>query len=121
MNVNKNSNVSQSFQVAIEGIMTAIKQERNIKIHLVVTSIVFIVGIIKHINIMEWLWLLQAIALVISSELMNTAIEEIVDEMTKKEYYLWAKKTKDIAAGAVLLLTIYAIVVGLIIFLPKLF
>lgn len=117
----KNTRFHQSFNYAIEGIVAAYRQERNTRYHTLISGIVVILGLIVQLTLIEWLWIFQAIVLVFAGELLNTAIEEIVDEVSQKEYYLWAKKAKDIAAGAVCLLSTYAGIVGVVIFVPKIF
>lgn len=115
----KNTRFFQSLLYAVEGILTAVKQERNSKYHLIISMIVILTGLLVQLTLVEWLWIFQAIALVFAGELFNTAIEEIVDEVSHKNYYLWAKKAKDIAAGAVCILSVYAGIVGAVIFIPK--
>ena len=107
-----------SFYFAFFGIITAIKSERNLKIHFVVTILVIFFGIYFGLTKMEWLLISFAIAGMITLELINTAIERVVDLVTTEQHPL-AKQAKDIAAGAVLVYAILTVVVGLIIFLPK--
>ena len=108
-----------SFYYAIVGIILCIKEERNIKIHLIITILVALAGIYFGINKIEWLILIQCIGFVLSLEVMNSAIERNVDLVTK-EYHPIAKNAKDIAAGAVLIGTVVSVIIGLIIFIPKL-
>lgn len=115
--IRKNSQLS-SFRLAILGILTAIKQERNVKIHLVITILVIILGLLNDLSKQEWMFIAFCIGLVISLELINTAIERVVDLVTS-EYHPLAKEAKDIAAGAVFVAAILSIVIGGIIFIPK--
>lgn len=115
--IRKNSQLS-SFRLAISGILTAIKQERNVKIHLVISIFVIVLGIINDLSKQEWLFIAFCIGLVISLELINTAIERVVDLVTDK-YHPLAKEAKDIAAGAVFVAVILSVIVGGIIFIPK--
>jgi len=115
--IRKNSQLS-SFRLAISGILTAIKQERNVKIHLVISILVIVLGIINDLSKQEWLFIAFCIGLVISLELVNTAIERVVDLVTDK-YHPLAKEAKDIAAGAVFVAAILSVIVGGIIFIPK--
>ncbi|MBQ3415610.1 MAG: diacylglycerol kinase family protein [Clostridia bacterium] len=109
-----------SFKYAICGILTAFKEEKNMKVHVAIMVIVIVVGILLKINAQEWIICVILFGLVIASELINTAIEITVDlAMPKKNEN--AKKAKDISAGAVLINTIVSIVIGLIIFVPKIF
>lgn len=115
--IRKNSQLS-SFRLAILGILTAIKQERNVKIHLVITILVIVLGLLNDLAKQEWMFIAVCIGLVISLELINTAIERVVDLVTS-EYHPLAKEAKDIAAGAVFVAAILSIVIGGIIFIPK--
>lgn len=114
----ENKKIINSFKYAIEGIIASFKSERNMKIHALATIIVIILGVILKINIVEWCFCIISIVLVISAELFNTAIENIVD-MICQEKNEKAKLIKDISAGAVLVLAIGAFIVGIIIFIPK--
>ena len=100
------------------GIKSAIKSERNMKIHVLATLIVIALGFILGLEPLEWVVCIFSIVIVIGGEMLNTAIEAIVDLVSPNINPL-AKKAKDIAAGAVLVLAIGALVVGLIIFIPK--
>ncbi len=107
-----------SFKYAIQGIISSFKTERNMKIHVFIMILVIIWGIIFKISVTEWIVCALLFALVISGELFNTAIETVVD-MIMPEINDKAKLAKDISAGAVLVLAITAVIVGLIIFVPK--
>ncbi|RVT65196.1 diacylglycerol kinase family protein [Niallia taxi] len=116
--IKKNSQLS-SFRLAFLGICSAFMKERNLRIHFCLMAIVVILGFFCHISLHEWMFIFIAIGLVISMELMNTALERVVDLVTK-EYHPLAKQAKDIAAGAVLFSAIIALLIGIIIILPKL-
>ena len=109
-----------SFTFAVSGILHAIKTERNMKIHSVITFVVIILSWIYHLSAIEWMFISFAICGVLALELVNTAIERVVDLVTKDVQPL-AKQAKDAAAGAVLLYAILSVVIGCIIFLPKMF
>lgn len=110
--------LKNSFKYAIEGIESAFKTEQNLKIHFIVMAIVIVLGILLKINYIEWAICFLLFGFVITAELLNTAIEVTVDlAMPKKNDK--AKLAKDIAAGAVLVSSIIAILVGIVIFLPK--
>ncbi len=109
-----------SFKYAFEGIITTIKEERNMFIHFLIAIIVVITGIYVRLSLNEWLICLLLFALVFSLELINTAIENTVDLVTTKKNKK-AKIAKDAAAGAVLIAAIFASIIGIIIFLPKFF
>lgn len=106
------------FKYAIEGIICAIKKEKNLVIDLIAVIIVIILGILLSINTIEWIICLILFGLVISSELINTAIERTIDLITQEKHPI-AKQAKDIAAGAVLFNAIIAFIIGCIIFIPK--
>ena len=109
-----------SFKYAFEGIITTIKEERNMFIHFLIAIIVVITGIYVRLSLNEWLICLLLFALVFSLEQINTAIENTVDLVTTKKNKK-AKLAKDAAAGAVLIAAIFASIIGIIIFLPKFF
>ena len=88
------------------------------KIHGVVAILVIICGILFSISIREWLLCLLCFGFVISMEMINTAIENIIDLVSPDHNYL-AGKAKDVAAGAVLISAIISAIIGLIIFVPK--
>lgn len=105
------------FLYAWSGIIMAVKEETHMKIHVIAACVVMILAFLFHLSAQEWLILLVVIALVISLEMINTAIERAVDLVTK-EFHPLAKAAKDIAAGAVLVAAVIAAIVGAIIFLP---
>ena len=110
--------LKNSFKYAIEGIQSAFKTEQNLKIHFIVTAIVVFLGILLKIDYIECAICFLLFGFVITAELLNTAIEVTVDlAMPQKNDK--AKLAKDIAAGAVLVSSIIAILVGIVIFVPK--
>jgi|SRR5690625_921134 len=106
------------FKYAIEGFYTALIKEKNMKVHIIIMFIVLFTGLFLNISSLDWLFILLAIALVLSSELINTAVELIVDELFPSVHER-AKTIKDISAASVLVSSIFAAIVGIIIFLPK--
>lgn len=110
--------ILKSFKYAFEGIKTGIKEEQNIKIHITIMVLVIIFGILFKISKAEWIICIILFSLVISMELINTAIENTVDLITKEKNEQ-AKIAKDVAAGAVLISAIASAIIGLIIFIPK--
>lgn len=114
----KNKKLINSFKYAFKGIGSSLKSERNMKIHFAMMALVIMAGILLNISMWEWIICFILFGLVISLEMVNTAIEIIVD-MVSPEYNLKAGHVKDIAAGAVLVNAIVAFIVGLLIFLPK--
>jgi len=109
-----NQSLIKKIGHAFSGIGTAFKNERNIRYQAVVGLFVIIVSFILHISKTDWALLLVLIALVIATELINTAIEGVVDLCTFSEDPL-AKKVKDIAAGAVVVMAMVAIIGGILI------
>lgn len=93
-------------------------REQNLLIHIITTIIVIILGIIFKLSVIEWVLIFFVICLVISSELLNSAIELTVDLYTSKFNPL-AMVAKDTAAAAVVVSAFIAIGVGLYVFLPK--
>lgn len=108
----------KSFTYAFDGLKYAFKYEQNILVHTLATILVIIAGIFFKISLTEWLVLALIIGLVIATELINTSIEATIDLITKEVHPL-AKVAKDTAAAAVLVFGLTAIVIGCIIFLPK--
>ena len=100
------------------GIKSAIKSEKNMKIHVLASILVTAFGFFFKLEPLEWVACILAIVIVIGSEMLNTAIETVVDLVSPNINPL-AKKAKDIAAGSVLVMAIGALLVGLIIFIPK--
>ena len=116
----KSKKTINSFKYAIQGILSSFKTERNMKIHIFIMILVICAGIILKINKYEWIVCILCFAIVIGGELLNTAIETVVDiPMPYKNEK--AKIAKDVSAGAVLVLAIGAAICGLIIFVPKIF
>ena len=95
-------------------------EERNMKIHFGFVLLVLIFGLLLQISATEWCICFTLFGLVLSLELVNTALEAAVDVATD-EWKPLAKKAKDAAAGAVLVSAIMAAVIGLLIFIPRLF
>lgn len=114
----KNKKLINSFKYAFKGLGSAVKSERNMKIHFTMMMLVIIAGIFFNIAIWEWITCFILFGLVIGMECVNTAIEIIVD-MVSPKYNEAAGRAKDIAAGGVLACAIGAAVAGIFIFLPK--
>ena len=107
-----------SFVYAFSGIISAFKTEQNLVLDLIFGVLTIIIGIFLKLSIIEFAIVILAIGLVISMELINTSIENVVD-MAMPEIHPLAKVSKDIASGAVLISCIMAFTVGIIIYLPK--
>ena len=109
----------KSFGYAFEGIFAGIRGERNMKIHCFAAVCVVVAGVLFYISVTEWCICLVLFGLILSLELVNTAIEAVVDLVTEDKKPL-AKLAKDTAAGAVLIAAVMAAMAGLLIFVPKL-
>ena len=114
----KKNKLVSSFRFGFQGIVSAASSERNMQIHICISVLVIFAGFAFSITKAEWIAVLLAIGGMIALEMMNTAIERTVDMYTK-EFHPLAKQAKDIAAGAVLIFAIISVVIGLIIFLPR--
>jgi diacylglycerol kinase len=108
-----------SFKNAFNGIWVAISTQNNIRIHFFVASILLITAVYMQISMSDVLVLVLTISLVITAEMINTALEFLSDAVTLESNPL-IKNAKDVSAGAVLLSSIFAIIIGFIIFIPKL-
>lgn len=104
---------------AINGIITLFREEKNAKIHAFCTIAVIWSGNLLNFSSVDWLWISLAIAGVWTSELFNSALERIVD-LASPEVNPLAKKAKDFAAAAVLVMSIWAIVVFFLVAIPNL-
>ncbi|MDB5191827.1 MAG: diacylglycerol kinase [Segetibacter sp.] len=111
-------NFIKSFGFAFTGLFTFFRYERNGKIQLLAAVIATIAGGLFKISLHEWMWMCACIVTVLSFEMMNTAIEKICN-MVQPEYHPAVKAIKDIAAAAVLLAAMASVVIGALIFLPK--
>ena len=105
----------RSFGYAIEGFVTAVRTERNIKVMIVIGLGAIIAGTVLKIDLLSWCLVALCIGMVLFAELINTAVEAVVDLATSELHPL-AKRAKDIAAASVYTLSITAAVVGLIVF-----
>lgn len=108
------------FVYAFNGICHGAKS-RNMRVHLLMATLVLITGLLVNLSLFEWMTVAILIALVISAELINSAIEELANLIRDHEklQYQATRNTRDLAAGAVLVLATASAIVGLLIFLPK--
>ncbi|MBQ6713854.1 MAG: diacylglycerol kinase family protein [Selenomonadales bacterium] len=107
--------IMQSFRYAARGIITAYREERQMKVHTAAAVMAVVCGIVADLSRAEWAILALTIAMVITLELVNTAVERVVDMVTE-DYHPLAEKAKDIAAGAVLAGAITSVIVGICLF-----
>lgn len=110
----------KSFVYAFRGLLYFLKTEHNAWLHLLVTTLVIVLGFTFNINNIEWILVSISITMVLTAEAFNTAIESLTDYVSL-ERNPKAGLIKDVAAAAVLISAIGAFIIGLIIFLPKFF
>ncbi|MDP2175434.1 MAG: diacylglycerol kinase family protein [Bacteroidota bacterium] len=114
------SNRLKSFKHAGNGLRIFIREEHNARIHFLIAFVVIIMAFYFRIDVIEWVAILFAIGFVLTTEIINTALENICD-LISKERNERIKTIKDLSAAAVLISAITALVIGIIVFLPKLF
>ncbi len=107
----------RSIRHAIDGIGEMLKGQHNAWIHVIATICVISIGLIFQITVTEWCFLTLAITSVWVAEALNTAFEFLCD-VASPEFHPLVKKSKDVAAGAVLVSAIGAVIIGIIIFVP---
>ncbi|MBG9988039.1 diacylglycerol kinase family protein [Aerococcaceae bacterium DSM 111176] len=108
----------KAFECAVNGLIYSVKTERNLRYHMIAATFVTLAGLFFGLNAYEWSILVLLFGVVMSGEIINTAIETTVDLVTE-DYHPLAKIAKDAAAAAVLVTAIAAVIIGLIIFVPK--
>lgn len=108
----------RSFRYAFHGIQFLIRHEHNAWIHCFAAICVVTAGCLTGLSVMEWIAVIFAIGMVLAAEAVNSSIEALAD-LVSPDYNEAIKRTKDLAAGAVLILAIAAAIVGLLIFIPK--
>lgn len=109
----------KSFKYAFQGLKTLVQTQPNFVIHLLIASLAISLALIFQLSSIEWIILTFTIVSVLSVEAINSAIEFLTD-LASPDYHPLAKKAKDVAAAAVLITALGAVIVGLILFLPKL-
>jgi len=109
----------RSFGFAFKGVAYATSSQLNFRIHLGATVLVILTGYFFRISTAEWLWVGLCITLVLVTEIFNTMIETLTD-LVSPGYNEKAGRIKDMSAGAVVIAALFALITGLIIFLPKL-
>lgn len=115
----KNHNFKISLEHALAGLKLTWKEERNFKIHLTMAFLVIVAGLFLRLTFLEMSIILLCVVLVLTAEIVNTIIEDLVDMYTNGKYDIRAKKIKDLAAGGVLLSALFAAVIGVVIFANK--
>lgn len=110
--------VAKSMKYALSGIKVAFLEEPNLRIHFFFALLALVFGVIFKINETEWIALVITISIVVILELLNTSLEALTD-LASPSIHPKAKLSKDVAAGAVLLAALMSILIGAIIFVPK--
>lgn len=114
-------NLFTSFRYAWAGIAYAVRTQRNFRIHLAIGLVALSLGIMLHIQAIEAAVVAITVSAVLVIELINTALESVVDLTVGQTYHELAKIAKDCAAGAVLIAAMAALLVAAFIYLPPLF
>lgn len=108
----------RSLRCAWKGIVTMLKTQHNAWIHALATVLVLAAGLFFGISAAEWAWVVIAAMSVWTAEALNTAFEFLCD-VASPDFHPLVEKSKDVAAGAVLISVFGAVIIGLIVFLPK--
>lgn len=114
----KKQNFSNTFRNARKGMRLTIKSERNVRIHLFASVLVLITAYCLNFSITKFCILLLTIASVITAEMFNSAIEFSLDSIYHNKYSRMVGMAKDIAAGAVMVVTLTAVMIGALLFVP---
>ncbi|MBK0348581.1 diacylglycerol kinase family protein [Aerococcaceae bacterium zg-ZJ1578] len=115
-----NVNRISAFKAAKDGFQTLWQQEFNFRLHLLITVFVLLLGVVFKLSPIEWCIIILLIGLVLLLEMINSAIENVVDLVVGTQWHELAKRSKDIAAAAVTLSALIAVIIGMIIFVPHL-
>jgi len=107
--------ILKAFSYALEGIIYTIRTQRNMKIHLFIGGCALLAGAMLRLTPIEWAAIIICIGLVLMTEMLNTAIEAIID-LVSPEFHQLAKNAKDIGAGMVLVFALLAVIAGCIVF-----
>ena len=123
MQTNLSASRTQSFAAAVKnalnGIINFFRSERNAKIQALVTVVVLLTSAFLRLSSTEWILILLCIGAVLTAEMMNSALEHVCN-LVQTEYHPLIKKIKDVSAGAVLTASVISVIIGMIIFIPKL-
>lgn len=108
----------KGFTHAIDGIASTYKTELNFRFHAAALVVVLFAGLFFELSATEWMWVALSCTLVLAAELFNTALEALSDALSTA-YHPLIKRAKDAAAAAVLITALFSLVVGLLVFIPK--
>lgn len=110
--------VIDSFNAAVAGIVHVLKTQRNMRLHFLAAVLVLLASVVLRMAFVDLLFLISAIVLVLLAEMVNTAIEMTID-LVQESYHPLARIAKDVSAGAVFLVSIYAVAVGYLVFFTR--
>lgn len=116
--VEESPSIFNSFRCAFRGVFEGLRTEKNLQIHYAIAALTIIAGFTLHVSRLEWLFIFFAIAMTVVMEIINTAIEKILD-LTHPHYNREVRYIKDVFAAIVLISAFTAVVIGSIIFIPK--
>jgi len=116
----RNQNRLESFRIAFAGLAHAISNQKNFQIQILIAVVVLLAAWLLNFSRLEWLILILTISFVLTTELINTVFEVVVDLAVKEQLLPDAKLAKDVSAAAVLLISFFSIIIGLLLFLPHL-
>ena len=115
----KSQGFGNTFKNARKGMRIVLKSERNIRIHFIAAVFVLVLGFVLEFSALKISVLLLAIGLVVAAEMLNSAIEFSLDAIFHNRYSKMVGTAKDISAGAVMFVTIIAVIIGGLIFIPE--
>lgn len=113
------STVAQSFYHAFNGVLLGLRTERNLRIHFVSATTIALLAILLKVDYLGCLALTGAVGLVLTAEFINTSLEHLVDLASGRTYHVSAKAAKDTAAAAVLMASTCAVIIGIMVFGPR--
>jgi diacylglycerol kinase len=117
----KKQNFSNTFKNARKGVRLTLKSERNLRVHLFTAVLVIITALVLKFSIIKICIILLTISAVISAEMFNSAIEFSLDAIFHNKYSKMVGMAKDIAAGAVMIVTVCAVLIGVLLFVPPVY
>lgn len=117
----KSQGFVNTFKNARKGMRLSLKSEQNIRVHIICGALALSLGFALHFSIVKFCILLLTIVMVISAEMMNSAIEFALDSIYHNKYSKMVGMAKDIAAGAVMIVTVVALMIGVLLFVPPIY
>lgn len=117
----KSQGFFNTFKNARKGMRLSLKSEQNIRVHIICGALALALGFALHFSAVRFCILLLTIVMVISAEMMNSAIEFALDSIYHNKYSRMVGMAKDIAAGAVMIVTVVALMVGVLLFVPPIY